>query len=100
PSIPLRRVVRLRTLADVRPAREALAARGIAAEPLAGVPAVITSGAERGRPGRFEALLAEQGVHAESVIGLWEDLAPRTLSPVGTAGSSAPTRQTHGAPAS
>jgi homoserine dehydrogenase len=99
PSIPLRRVVRLRTLGDVRPAREALAASGIAAEPLDNVPAVITSRAERGRPGRFEALLADHGVQAESVIGLWEDVSPGAISPVGAAVAAAP-RQTQGAPAS
>lgn len=79
PSIPLRRVIRLRTLGDVRPAREALAGNGIPAEPLENVPAVITSRPERGAPGRFEAALAQHGVHAQSVIGLWEDLAPSAV---------------------
>jgi homoserine dehydrogenase len=81
PSIRLRRVVRLRTLGDVRPAQEALAAGGIAAQPLENVPAVITLRPERGAPGRFEAMLAEHGVHAESVIGLWEDVSPNEVGP-------------------
>ena len=96
PSIPLRRVLRLRTLADVRPAREALVQRGISAEPLDNVPAVITALPERGAPGRFETLLAEGGVHVESVIGLWEDLcagastAATTLPPAALRAHAAP----------
>jgi len=97
PSIPLRRVVRLRTLGDVRPAREALVRRGIAAEPLDNVPAVITTGPERGAPGRFETLLAEGGVHAESVIGLWEDLS---IGASATATTLTPAARAHAAPAS
>jgi homoserine dehydrogenase len=81
PAIPLRRVLRLASLGDVRPAREALVADGIAAEPLAGFPAVITAQIDSATAARIEALVASEHVAAASCIPLWEDISitPRAL---------------------
>ncbi len=73
PSIPLRRIVRLQSLRDARPAREALQAAGIAAEPFDGVPAIVTSRVGNGAPAQIESVLREHGVDAQSIIPLWED---------------------------
>ncbi len=82
-AIPLRRVVRLASLGDVRPAREALVANAIDAEPLGGLPAVITAQLDGPNATRLEALLAEGNVRAESAIPLWEDIVVHSLpSPV------------------
>ena len=82
-AIPLRRVVRLASLGDVRPAREALVANAIDAEPLGGLPAVITTQLDGPNAARLEALLAEGNVRAESAIPLWEDIVVHSsLSPV------------------
>jgi homoserine dehydrogenase len=75
PGIPLRRVLRLATLGDVRPAREALVADAIAAEPLDSLPAVVTSRIDGATAERIAALIATHHVRAASVIPLWEDLA-------------------------
>jgi homoserine dehydrogenase len=81
PAIPLRRVLRLASLGDVRPAREALVADGIAAEPLEGFPAVITAQIDSATAARIEALVASEHVAAASCIPLWEDISitPRAL---------------------
>ena len=73
-SIPLRRVLRLVSLGDVRPARETLVRNGIAAEPLDGLPAVITAALDGETAGRIEALAAAGEVGAASIIPLWEDI--------------------------
>jgi homoserine dehydrogenase len=81
PAIPLRRVLRLASLGDVRPVREALVADGIAAEPLEGFPAVITAQIDSATAARIEALVAAEHVAAASCIPLWEDISitPRAL---------------------
>ena len=73
-SIPLRRVLRLTTLGDVRPAREALVGSGIAAEPLDGLPAVITAPLDSEGARCIETLIAAREIGAASVIPLWEDV--------------------------
>jgi homoserine dehydrogenase len=85
PAIPLRRVLRLATLGDVRPAREALVADGIAAEPLDNLPAVITSRIDGATAERVTALVASRHVRAASVIPLWEDIAAAPLRVTGDA---------------
>ncbi len=74
-AIPLRRIVRLTSLGDVRPAREALVRAGIDTEPLDGLPAVVTAPVEKTVALRFDAILGEHHVTPASVIPLWEDLA-------------------------
>jgi len=73
-EIPLRRVLRLPSLGDVRPVGDALAADGIAAEPLGALPAVITARIDAATAQRIEALVAAHHIRAASVIPLWEDL--------------------------
>ncbi len=78
PAIPLRRIVRLSSLGDVRPACDALARGGIRAEPLDGLPAVITQPIEKTLALTIEALAAVKFVVPASVIPLWEDLVVPT----------------------
>jgi len=87
PAIPLRRIVRLSSLGDVRPAREALVTAGIEAEPLEGLPAVITVPLEKPVAVRIENIVAARHVVPASVIPLWEDIsvaAPATREYVTT----------------
>jgi len=74
-AIPLRRIVRLASLGDVRPAREALASGGIESAPLDGLPAVITAPLEKTVALGIEDLVAMRHVLPASVIPLWEDIA-------------------------
>ena len=78
-AIPLRRVLRLETLADVRPAREALVAAGIDAVPLDGLPAVMTGAIESADAERIDDLLKARRVAAASIIPLWEDIVVATV---------------------
>jgi homoserine dehydrogenase len=82
-AIPLRRVVRLASLGDVRPAREALVVNGIPAEPLDGLPAILTLPLDGPGAEALHALLISGDVRAESAIPLWEDItvAPLPLTP-------------------
>jgi homoserine dehydrogenase len=73
-SIPLRRVLRVGSLGDVRPAREALVNRDIGAEPLDGLPAVITTPLDGDAVKRIDSLVAAHEIRAASVIPLWEDI--------------------------
>lgn len=73
PSIPLRRIVRLHSLRDARPAVAALAESKIASEQLEGVPAIVTGRVGNGAPAEIEAALRAHGVPAQSIIPLWED---------------------------
>jgi hypothetical protein len=75
PAIALRRIVRLASLGDVRPAREALVAAGIDAEPLDGLPAIVTVPIDKPAALGIEALTAAYHVTPASVIPLWEDIA-------------------------
>ncbi len=75
PSIPLRRVLRLATLGDVRPARDSLVAAGIEAEPLDGLPAVITATLDSSDAARISDIVAAHHVTPASIIPLWEDLS-------------------------
>lgn len=81
PTIALRRVLRLSSLGDVRPAREALVAFGIATEPLDGIPAVITERIDYDTAIAMEVPLARRHVVPESIIPLWEDIV--VAAPVG-----------------
>ena len=72
-SIPLRRVVRLESLRDARPAHAALAAAGYLAETIDGVPAILTERLEGARAARLGESLASHHITAQSVIPLWED---------------------------
>jgi len=76
PSIALRRVVRLESLRDVRPAREAIGASGLEAHALEGVPALLTSRIGGDATSHIGKVLREHGVTIPSVIPLWEDAAP------------------------
>ncbi len=73
-AIPLRRIVRLTSLGDVRPAREALVAAGIPAEPLDALPAVVTGPIEKTIALTIETTVGTHNVVPASVIPLWEDL--------------------------
>lgn len=86
-TIALRRVLRLATLGDVRPAREALVAYGIATEPLEGLPAVITERIDYDTAIAMEVPLAQRQVIPASIIPLWEDIVVPAL--VRTATSAA-----------
>jgi len=88
-TIPLRRVLRLATLGDVRPAREALIAFGIATEPLEGIPAVLTERIDYDKAIAMEAPLAARNVVPGSIIPLWEDIvvAPRVRTETAAAAS-------------
>ena len=93
--IPLRRVLRLDSLGDVRPVREALVSGGFAAGPLDGLPAVITGRLDDAGVDRLSALVAAGQVRAASIIPLWEDiavppLASLTTVPAELAGAPAP----------
>jgi hypothetical protein len=74
-------VLRLSSLGDVRPAREALVADGIAAEPLDGFPAVVTAPIDSTTAARIDSLVAALHVAAASCIPLWEDISvsPKAL---------------------
>ena len=74
PAIPLRRVLRVVSLGDVRPVCEALVAAGIDAEPLENFPAVMTARSDGGQAECIEALVAGQGLPVASAIPLWEDI--------------------------
>jgi hypothetical protein len=92
PAIPLRRIVRLASLGDVRPAREALVDAGIETAPLEGLPAVVTIPIEKTLALRIETLVAARHVVPASVIPLWEDIAvpaPATREYISTIASSA-----------
>jgi homoserine dehydrogenase len=71
-AIPLRAIVRLESLRDARPAREALAEAGLAAEQLDGVPAVLTGRLDFAGE-LVQAALAAHSIVPQSVIPLWED---------------------------
>jgi homoserine dehydrogenase len=73
PSIPLRRVVRLESLRDQRPAHAALTAAGFIVERLDGVPAIVTERLDGVRAARLGDALASHDLTAQSVIPLWED---------------------------
>jgi homoserine dehydrogenase len=73
PSIPLRRVVRLESLRDARPAHAALSEAGFAAEAIDGVPAILTGRLDGARAARLGESLAAHHLTAQSVIPLWED---------------------------
>jgi homoserine dehydrogenase len=87
PEIALRRVLRLATLGDVRPAREALVAAGIDARPLEGLPAVITARIGRDEAARITGITAAALVAPASIIPLWEDISvpPALIPPFVTA---------------
>jgi len=95
PAIPLRRVLRLTSLGDVRPAREALFEGGIGAEPLDGLPAIITERLDGESADRLGRLVVERHVRAASIIPLWEDIALPSMpafTPVAAGlGAAAPT---------
>jgi homoserine dehydrogenase len=74
-AIPLQRIVRLASLGDVRPTREALVAGGIEAEPLEGLPAVITVPIDKTTALGIERLASARHVTPASVIPLWDDIA-------------------------
>ncbi len=76
PSIPLPRVVRLQSLRDARPAQEALRAGGIDAAVIERTPAVLTGLVDGDAPLHIEALLAAQAIVPQSIVPLWEDVAP------------------------
>ncbi len=84
-AIPLRRVIRLTSLGDVRPAREALARAGIAAEPLEGLPAVVTASLDDADAATIVEGVRTARVVPASVIPLWEDLAVDAVSATGHA---------------
>ncbi|GAC1399210.1 MAG: homoserine dehydrogenase [Vulcanimicrobiaceae bacterium] len=89
PAIMLRRVVRLASLGDVRPAREALVDGGIEAEPLGALPAVITNRIDKAGAALVDDLLAAHHVKVGNVIPLWEDIAVKPLAPASDAGDAA-----------
>jgi homoserine dehydrogenase len=76
PSIPLPRIVRLHSLRDVRPAREALIEGGFEATALDGMPALVTKRVDGDAPVRLESLLATHAIVAQSIVPLWEDVDP------------------------
>ncbi len=81
PSLSLQRIVRLASLRDARPARDALAEAGIAADALDNVPAVLTARIDGTAAASVLSLLAARGVVAASVIPLWEDVAADGSTP-------------------
>jgi homoserine dehydrogenase len=76
PSIPLPRIVRLQSLGDARPARQALQAGGIESGALDGAAAILTERGDGDTPLRIEALLAAQAIVPQSIVPLWEDADP------------------------
>jgi homoserine dehydrogenase len=74
PTIPLRRVVRLNSLGDLRPAREALAAAGKLTAPLEGVPAFLTEPSDDGAAAEIEEALRAANLAPASIIPFWEDV--------------------------
>jgi len=74
-AIPLRHIVRLVSLRDVRPAKLALDEAGLAAQPFDGIPAVITSRRDSDGPEHIATILARSGLRLESAIPVWEDAA-------------------------
>jgi len=89
-TIPLRRVVRLATLGDVRPASEALVAAGIGAEPLDGLPAIITGRIDYETAIAMESPLARRHVIPASIIPLWEDIVVAAPVPTQTTAAASP----------
>ena len=73
PSIPLRRVVRLESLRDARPAQNALADAGYTAAAVDGVPAILIGRIDGASAARVAESLASHHITAQSVIPLWED---------------------------
>ena len=80
-TIPLRRIVRLVSLRDARPARDALHDAGLAATQLEGVPAILTDVLDGDASALLESVLAGRGLQHESVLPLWEDAAVVPLDP-------------------
>jgi len=79
PSIPLPRIVRLHSLRDARPARDALHAGGIESSTIDGAPAILTARVDGDAPLRIEALLAAQAIVPQSIVPLWEDAVPNAV---------------------
>ncbi|MEO6990855.1 MAG: homoserine dehydrogenase [Candidatus Baltobacteraceae bacterium] len=70
----LRSLVRLGSLADIRPAYAALAAAGVASDTFAGIPALATVDPRAADGARVTALLADAALRPASVLPLWNDL--------------------------
>ncbi|MGH7727409.1 MAG: homoserine dehydrogenase [Vulcanimicrobiaceae bacterium] len=79
-AVSLRRIVRLRSLGDVRPALLGLGEAGIAAEPLGDLPAVISEPLGEPRAAEVAAAVRTHHVAAQSTIPLWEDIASEAPS--------------------
>jgi homoserine dehydrogenase len=88
PAIPLRRVLRLNSLGDVRPAREAIAGANVGVEPLDGLPAVVTERVDNAVAATFAERLQRHHVAAASIIPLWEDIAVSAVGLSSTVASS------------
>jgi homoserine dehydrogenase len=83
--LPLRRLVRVSSFRDARPALDALAHAGIAGDLVDGAPAVLTrSPADTQGIG---AALAARDIVPESAFGLWEDVPARPLPQAFSLGS-------------
>ena len=82
PAIALRQVVRLASLGDVRPALDALGRENVGAQPLDGLPAVMTDRIDGRVAQDIRPILEARNVRGTSAIPLWEDLtvaaAPQT----------------------
>jgi homoserine dehydrogenase len=78
--LPLRAIVRLHSLRDALPARDALARAGITASALEGAPALATEHPSSDLSVLREALAARR-IEAGSVIPLWDDLTPASVLP-------------------
>ncbi len=71
--IPLRRIVRLHSFRDARPAHDALCARGIESRLLDNVPALLTVPPVTERDDALNQVLANAGIKPESTLPVWED---------------------------
>jgi hypothetical protein len=82
-ALPLRAVVRLESLRDAAPARDALAAAGIASVRADGAPAIVT---EEPQPDLrlLRGALAAGGIGAAGIIPLWDDLTAASTSTTST----------------
>ena len=75
-ALALRRIIRVRSFVDARPAHAALFAAGIEATLVDGAPAVRTAAVPLGADGDLERALAAAGITGASVIPVWEDAEP------------------------
>jgi homoserine dehydrogenase len=79
-ALPLRAVIRLDSLRDALPARDALGGADVASRPFDGVPALVTDAAHTDLTA-LRGVLEARGIIVRSIIPMWDDLPPTAVLP-------------------